>query len=181
MTNDKLAATGYDPALDRLERVERLREAARTIRGRAEAATLGPWTEYVLGSEGYEVRGATFTPEGSLIPRRARVARCGYETWDTDKANAEHIATWDPTVALAVATWLDSVAETHQPDPDPIELTLHPDEECPTGECEEYGHSSIVCRGCYPSWEDMPAHSVWPCAEFIRAEPVALTILGIAS
>ena len=47
-----------------------------------------PWVEGVLGSEGYEVRGPAFAPEGSRIPRRPRVARCGYEAWETDKANA---------------------------------------------------------------------------------------------
>jgi hypothetical protein len=39
-----------------------------------------------------------------------RVARCGHEEWDTDKANAEHIAAADPPFMLAVADWLDWVA-----------------------------------------------------------------------
>ena len=74
----------------------------------AEAATVGPWVENVLGSEGYDVR-ANPDPNGNPI-RRIRVAKCGYEKWDTDKANAAHIATFDPETVLAL---LDALAAEH--------------------------------------------------------------------
>lgn len=90
---------------------ELLREAASLIRERALVATPGPWSEYVLGSEGYDVRGPDQLLPTSRIPRRVRVARCGYEAWEVDKANAEHIAAWHPAVALAVADWLEAEAD----------------------------------------------------------------------
>lgn len=65
-----------------------LDEAA--IRARLEAATPGPWEAVVLGSEGYDVRAARPRTPGRLS--RVRVARCGYEEWEVDKANAEFIA-----------------------------------------------------------------------------------------
>lgn len=91
---------------------ELLRRAAARIRELAGPATSGPWRAEVLGSEGYAVREVEGKPRpGSRIPRPVRVARCGYEDWDTDRANAEHIASWHPAVALAVADWLDRDAE----------------------------------------------------------------------
>ena len=86
---------------------ETLRRAAALMRERAEAATPGPWTANVLGSEGYDVR-SEHVPEKRL--HRVRVSRHGWEDWDTDRANAEHVASWHPAVALAVADWLDAEA-----------------------------------------------------------------------
>lgn len=57
-----------------------------SLRALHEAATPGPWEETVLGSEGYDVRAPGPTK------RRLRVARCGYEAWEVDRANAELIA-----------------------------------------------------------------------------------------
>ena len=94
---------------------ETLRRAAALMRERAEAATPGPWLADVLGSEGYAVREVNGKPQpGSRIPRPVRVARCGYEEWGTDKANAAHIASWHPAVALAVAGWLDDTASANE-------------------------------------------------------------------
>lgn len=89
-----------------------IREAADLMRSRAAAATPGEdhldgrYSAYVLGSEGYAVMG--HQRQG----RRARtfVARCGMNDWDTDKANAEHLAGWSPSVAGAVADLLDHAA-----------------------------------------------------------------------
>jgi hypothetical protein len=75
-------------------------EALRSI---AEAATPGHWTANVLGSEGYAV--VAEHPNGGL--RRLRVSRHGYEDWDTDKANAEHVAAFDPPTVLALIEALD--------------------------------------------------------------------------
>jgi hypothetical protein len=84
-----------------------LRRAAEVLRERAEAATPGPWEPYVLGSEGYDVRGPQTSIPGRRIARSTRVARCGYEEWEVDKANAASIATVDPTVGLEMADWLE--------------------------------------------------------------------------
>lgn len=77
-------------------------EVLADARAKAEAATPGPWKADVLGSEGYAVTG----PQGSAKsghPRRVpRVARCGHEDWDTDRANAAHIARMDPAFTLAL-------------------------------------------------------------------------------
>jgi hypothetical protein len=83
-----------------------LRRAAEVLRERAEAATPGPWEPYVLGSEGYDVRG----PRTERL-RPTRVARLGYQQWGTDKANAAYIATVDPTFGLTVAEALDTAGE----------------------------------------------------------------------
>ena len=69
------------------------------LRTLAIAAQPGPWEPYVLGSEGYDVR-MTVSAPGRLS--RARIARFGYQDWDTDKANAHYIAALDPATVLAL-------------------------------------------------------------------------------
>ena len=68
------------------------------IRAALAAATPGPWDAKPLGSEGYAVTGAP-DPDapGVRAKMRRRIARFGYQDWDTDRANAELIAnapTW---------------------------------------------------------------------------------------
>lgn len=72
------------------------------IEALANAATPGPWEASVLGSEGYAVTGPQGSIPGRHRLRAPRVARCGHEAWDTDKANAEHIAGMDPATTLAL-------------------------------------------------------------------------------
>lgn len=67
----------------------------------AQAATPGPWTADVLGSEGYAVN-AERPASDHRLRRRLRVARCGHEEWETDKANAAFIAACDPDTILAL-------------------------------------------------------------------------------
>ena len=75
---------------------ELLREAAALMRERAEAAT---WTDAPWGVD--EI-GAVWAQEadGQSVPISSR---------STDE-NAEHIASWHPAVALAVADWLTVTA-----------------------------------------------------------------------
>lgn len=97
---------------------EKLREAATLMRSRAKAATPGPWTG---GSK------ASCYDFGCDDPQRPDDGRCvGVEisapsqrSWlsgarhhDVERATAdgEHVASWHPTVVLAVADWLDAVA-----------------------------------------------------------------------
>jgi hypothetical protein len=75
--------------------VELLREAAAKMRERAEAATPGPWRsdgEMVKSGESFRTK---FVAEAYGLA----------DKWP----NAEHIASWHPAVALAVADWLDTV------------------------------------------------------------------------
>jgi hypothetical protein len=93
--------------------VELLREAAKTMRERAEAATPGPWG---VGNGNNVVRGVEQTGVGSYTCIQAVAEidddRCD---WDRDEAvevdpedDAEHIAAFaSPAVALAVAEWLE--------------------------------------------------------------------------
>lgn len=116
---------------------EELREAARLMRERATAATEGPWTAWVMGSEGYLVLRAT----GTIHERgRNRVARVGLKDWDSDKADAEYIAGMHPGVALALADWLDDRAEM-------ADGVLYLD--TPEGLCCE---APSTCRGHEPEW-----------------------------
>lgn len=68
------------------------------LRALAEAATPGPWEANALGSEGYDVRAEN--PDGGL--RRLTIARCGRESWETDKSNAAYIAAMSPDTALRI-------------------------------------------------------------------------------
>lgn len=92
-----------------------------------------------------------------------------------EPADAEHIASWHPAVALAVADWLDATAERHHPSESPVELYLHTDESCAV--CDEGGHECVVCDGCWPSWDGMDAHTVYPCHEAKAALAVARAYL----
>ena len=58
-----------------------------------------------MGSEGCSVLN-----NGRLRDRK-HVAFSGRKDWQEDHADAEHVASWHPLVALAVADWLDTEAE----------------------------------------------------------------------
>ncbi len=56
-------------------------------------ATPGPWDANPLGSEGFVVTGAPDPgATGVRAKVRSRIARFGYQDWDTDRANAELVA-----------------------------------------------------------------------------------------
>jgi hypothetical protein len=78
---------------------EELREAARLMRERAQAATPGPWGGYEADAANYVVD-YSGDDEGVLGPVAEQL----------DTADAEHIASWHPMAALAVADWLDATA-----------------------------------------------------------------------
>jgi hypothetical protein len=91
---------------------ELLRRAAALMRERAEAATPGPWITHEMGNVfvGNQADGRTSglweivhmsgDDLRDLIPEAAT----------RNRADAEHIASWHPAVALAVADWLEEVA-----------------------------------------------------------------------
>jgi hypothetical protein len=87
---------------------DELRAAAQLMRGRAGKATPGPWSAMVLGSEGYLVLKANSTVRDR---GKHRVGRFGLKDWDSDKADAEYVASMGPDVAVALADALDAAAD----------------------------------------------------------------------
>lgn len=104
--------------------VEELREAARTMRERAQAATPsadpdpGGW----LGFSMDDGRSQMFAGPAEQGYRTGSVFRfvdytdCEECTRPT-QADVDHIASWHPAVALAVADWLDVTADMHERGP----------------------------------------------------------------
>jgi hypothetical protein len=96
----------------RLVSAETLRRAAALMRERAEAATPGPWKMW----DGWGP-----TSDGLM-----GVARFGPDSGErvfihdeqrdlyASRGNWEHIASWHPAVALAVADWLDDTANANE-------------------------------------------------------------------
>lgn len=94
---------------------QELREAAKLIRERAQAATPGPWQHMCLGSEGCLVLRAN----GTVRERgHGRVARFGQKEWKADHADADYVAGMHPGVALKVADLLGKIAWMGELDPD---------------------------------------------------------------
>ena len=92
-----------------------LGEAAALMRERAKAATKGPWQVTVDNHRGFNV------PEVSVwAPAAGEYVTEDVVTGDGShfQANAEHLASWTPEVATAVADFLDFAAKyANQPQP----------------------------------------------------------------
>lgn len=89
-----------------------LREAAALMRKRAEAATPGPW-EAIVCDSGISYR--ALTSDVVTAAMGDHVANADHDgdaegPHGAEGADATHIASWHPAVALAVADWLDFVA-----------------------------------------------------------------------
>jgi hypothetical protein len=84
---------------------EVLREAAALMRERAEAATPGPWIW-----DGYHKEMFTGPQVNGC---------CAGDGWFDHWQDAEHIASWHPAVAHAVADLLDRAADDHDATPCP--------------------------------------------------------------
>jgi hypothetical protein len=86
---------------------EVLREAAALMRERAEKAEQGRWKLWGMTVMA-DPTGTSNVDDGIDVAQASTPSWCerGPRTW-----NAEHIASWHPAVALAVADWLASVAE----------------------------------------------------------------------
>lgn len=130
---------------------EILRRAATLMRERAVDATPGPW-------KAWQQHGRDYTDEGWSqvgVKSQTRDVALTYPTGfdhDCHEDDAAHIASWHPAVALAVADWLDAVAEVHWPkrhdhyseshynaEPEHEDFT-HCDETCWT--------EAYICNGC---------------------------------
>ena len=82
-----------------------LREAASRMRELAQAATPGPWIGHRIGLMGGRIGVvvAQPPPHGAFV----MVDRDN----ETRTEDAAHVAAWHPAVALAVANWLDVIAQ----------------------------------------------------------------------
>ena len=78
---------------------ELLREAAALMRERAEAATPGPWQ---VGEDADSGERFVYSERWTEL---AQVAE-----WSSGLGNPQHIASWHPAVALAVADWINGHA-----------------------------------------------------------------------
>lgn len=87
--------------------VETIREAAALMRERAEAATQGRWESLERGDRLVAWR---MDPSGEFDDDFEYVV----DEPMSNGANAEHIASWDPAVALAVADMLDAEARAYE-------------------------------------------------------------------
>lgn len=118
---------------------ELLRRAAALMRERAEAATGGGFgwhvTDLAGGNEVWANRDAAGW-DAFMVASTA--TRLNPNPGERGYADAAHIASWHPAVALAVANWLDAVADLAPPDPH------HADEECET--CEQVAAALEVAR-----------------------------------
>lgn len=81
-----------------------LREAAAKMRERAEAASVGPW-RYDDWAYGSEVGCGVAAPNHPQSDDTSTVILASFG--EDGVSDAEHIASWHPAVALAVADWLD--------------------------------------------------------------------------
>ena len=91
-----------------------LRAAAKLIRERAEGIGPGPWTPSVVTVTAGAAHFADPAHDVAMVKSAtAKIAICG------TPYDAEHIASWHPVVALAVADWLETeaaIAERGLPD-----------------------------------------------------------------
>lgn len=87
---------------------EEIREAARLMRERAEAATGAPWHS-VSGTWEGETFAAVIGSDGDAEKPDTWLMATG-RGGKSQEADAIHAATWHPGVALAVADWLDGQA-----------------------------------------------------------------------
>lgn len=142
--------------------VETIREAATLMKEQATRAQSAvgdePWHFVSLGWG--EAHGTTYTVESTA---GAHIAE------GVTEEVAEHIASWSPTVALAVADMLD-LAATHEE---------RSGDDCGQGYVGSgYGYVDPSCSVC--GTPDEYAEP-WPCETVKRALTAALTYLGQAS
>jgi hypothetical protein len=104
---------------------ETLREAARLMRERAEGAEFAIGDKWRAESPAGGLHTLQYEHHGEWV----NAFRCGpCEDWTYDdnrhgyvgglEEPAEHIASWHPAVALAVAAWLDACADYYEAEPE---------------------------------------------------------------
>lgn len=115
-----------------------LRRAAALMRERADAATRGPWRVSYLEGVLLCVDGAPGTDHMVAEPYL-----CGDKRHEgRQEADAEHIASWHPGVAVTVAAWLDDEAEEAEDS-----ITQRVDREADLGDL-----GCLQCRQAWPGY-----------------------------
>jgi len=150
-----------------------LRRAAALMRERAEAATPGPWhgfpPEAPAWSQQVVWAGQATVAEVSMpIPPEFGL---------DGLADRDHIASWHPAVALAVADWLDRVVASHHAEVD--EVCFDECDECiPGADCQ--GHDRECCAYCNGSSDEGYVTRILfgRCTPFLDAIAVAKAYLG---
>jgi hypothetical protein len=132
-----------------------LREAATLMRERAEAATQGPWRAEPIRGIGLRRADVRGLPENTAHDYRgdAVATAADSEFGACPQGDAEHIASWHPAVALAVADWLDAVAAVHWPKRHDRLSESHynaePEHACIATDCDETCWiEGTICNGC---------------------------------
>lgn len=120
------------------------------------AGTSGPWRAEEGASSNWWIE----------QPSRADVA----DMYVGENAEADAALLTDAVNTRAAGLALaEYIFTRHAPD-GLAELMLHVDSDEPCAECDEGdGHEVEVCAGCWPTWDGMDAHSVWPCATYRAA------------
>lgn len=128
-----------------------IRRVAAIIRERATNATPGDWADSSEVGHGFHVDS---THEGHTYT----VAWTGDDEESTAYQDMLHIAGMQPTVALALADWLERIADQHPASWDSPECP-----QCDAGACE---HPDVLtCDTCV---EDYPCRPAAPAFELAR-------------
>lgn len=118
-----------------------LRRAATLVRETARAAPRGPYT--VDTKRTPDDTRILFADDGDAFAVATDWASGhGHDTGTPEQTGA-HIALWHPGVALAVAAWLESVADLHEPPNRPPGCQWCTDEDWP---CADTRHALTVAR-----------------------------------
>jgi hypothetical protein len=136
---------------------EELAAATEKLRKLSTTATPGPWRDHDTHLGQYGHTATVLSGEGNDTDLRAWLPSMSQEPWDERRnvwADAAYIAAMHPGVGCALADWLESTAELHEPNV----CTKH--------------------EGCGPFGCQWCADEDWPCADIRNALAVARAVLG---
>lgn len=135
---------------------ETLRRAASLMRERAEAATEGVCPAWTAAAVRHIARNCDIDCEYLSCEHTEAdddAGRSGSAAGWGRYNDAQHIASWHPAVALAVADWLDAVAGVHWPKrrarPSTSHYNADPEHDYLAGDCDKSCWTeAFICNGC---------------------------------
>lgn len=133
-----------------------------------EGGTAGPWFAVAADPSFNPSIGTVEAPDASMLRTTEWVAEVG--------PNREADAALIVAAVNAFASDTDALAavlDRNAPEPEQVELMLHMHTPCKV--CDDGGHLMTVCKGCFPSYEGMDGHTVWPCPDALTA----MSALGV--
>lgn len=113
---------------------ETIRRAAALMRQRADAATPGPWAP----------GGPHIHPWELVVDHQLPLVE--FTSDEHGRANAAHVASWHPAVALAVADWLEVAARDHRPIPTVTTPSFQKCVTCGKDPCPTLAGAAAVAR-----------------------------------